>query len=89
MPAVASKDMQWEAVVEGLTSRYRRGAATKGGMSEEQGAVAVALVRDECDLLTRSPRGEGSGSRWVGVVFFSVVVRVLRWVECQRGFHGV
>jgi hypothetical protein len=89
MPAVASKDIQREAAAEGLASRYRLGTPTKGDVSDEREAVALALVRDGCDSPTHAPRAEDSARRWVGAVFSSVVVRVLRRAECQGGFHGV
>jgi hypothetical protein len=89
MPAVASKDIQREAAVEGSASRYRLCTPTKRDSSDEREAVALALVRDGCDSPTHAPRGEDSDRRRVGAVFTSVVVRVLRRVERQGGFHGV
>jgi hypothetical protein len=88
MLPVASRDMQWGVAVEGSAGQRWPDPATTGDVSDKWGAVAGVLVRDGCDPATYPSKGEGSGWRRVGVVFFSVVVRVLRWVECQGGFRG-
>lgn len=88
MPTVASMDTQWGAVVECSVIRHWQSPATTCGASDEQGQVAVTRFRYGCDPPTHPQRGEGSGPRRVGAALFSLVVRVLRRVECQGGFRG-
>ena len=88
MPVMVSRDTRWRAAVGGSASRRRRGSATTGGVSDRQGSVAAARVRDGCDLSTRPWRRDDSGRRRVGAALCSVVVRVPRRVERQRGFHA-
>jgi hypothetical protein len=88
MPLMVSRDMRWRAVVGGSASLRRRCSATTGGMSDRQGSVAAARVRDGCDLPTRLWRRDDSGRRLVGAALCLVVVRVPRRVERQRGFHA-
>lgn len=88
MPVMVSRDTRWRMAVDGSTSRRCRGSATTGGVSDRQGPVAAARVRDGCDLPTHPWRRDDSGRRRVGAALFSVVVRVPRRVERQRGIHG-
>lgn len=88
MATVVSMDRQWGAVVESSAGRYRLGSATTGGVSDEQGLLTVIRFREGCDSRAHPSRGEGSGPRRVGAALFSLVVRFLRRVERQGGFHG-
>lgn len=88
MPIVASMDTQWGAVIEGSTSLCWLGSTTTGGVSDVQGSLAAARVRDGCDPSTHPQRGEGSGPRRVGAALLSLIVRVLRRVERQESFRG-
>lgn len=88
MPPMASRGTQRDVAVEGLASGGPFGSATTGDASDEQGQVAVARALNGCGLPTRPQRGDGSGLRRVGSVFFSLLVRVLRRVEPQGGFRG-
>lgn len=78
MPVMVSRDTRWRAAV----------SATTGGVSDKQGPVAATRVRDGCDLPTHPWRRDDSGRRWVGAALCSVVVRVPRRAERQRGFHA-
>jgi hypothetical protein len=89
MPAVASRDTQRDATVEGLASQHRPGSAMTSGVGEKRGQVAAAPVRSGCERTMHPLGGKDSGRRCAGAEFFSVVVGVLRRVECQGGFRGV
>ncbi len=88
MPVMASRDTRWRTAVGGSTSWRRRGSATTGGVSDRQGPVSAAGVRNGC-YLPRHPWTRGDpGARQVGVAVARIAGRVPGRVERQRGSRG-
>jgi hypothetical protein len=89
MPVMASRDTRWRTAVDGSASRRCWGSATTGGVSDRQGPVAAARVRDGCYPPRHPWRRDDSGRRQVGAAVLSwVAERVPRRAERQRGFPG-